>query len=279
MITYFGGQIRLGDSLQDSTTPRAYMPRYSPSTNRRTLLFESPVTGAGTTSVIRLYVSTSNTNLGEGFEFTWNARWDQATSRWIQDAPGLSSYAWAMVTGRFWMFSKNAGSVPWDDSHVHWDSYDLFDRLNGITSPSSGMAVRDGTFRVNSAGVVSNPASTTGIILNAVYAKSMIKSWSVCQYLLSSHLILDGFNVASLSVFTTWDWYVYYATPQGTGYQSIMMSILDDAQSQVSTQEAVMKNWFQQSTGFSIFFTDFNGTWIPTTVRNIGMHIQVKATT
>jgi hypothetical protein len=194
MTSFLGGTVRPGDSLTDGTVPRVVANRGPSASYRRTLLFESPIADAGTFTVIRLYIDTSYTNLGEGFTFTWNAKWDQSISRFVQDVPAQKSYAWSMIQGRFWFFTKAAGAVPWDDSFVHWDTYDAFDRGSG--GAYDGMVVKDGTFRVDSPGAVSNPASSAVVLLNAVYAKSMVKAWGRGTYQTGNLAIWDGYNFA-----------------------------------------------------------------------------------
>lgn len=194
MTAYLGGTVRPGDSLTDGTVPRVVANRGPSSSYRRTLLFESPIADSGTYTVIRIYIDTSFTNNGEGFTFTWNAKWDQSISRFVQDVPAQKSYAWSMVQGRFWFFSKAAGAVPWDDGFVNWDSYDAFDRASG--GAYDGLVVKDGTFRVDSAGTVSNPASAAPVLINAIYAKSMVKSWGWGVYQTGNTLVADGYNFA-----------------------------------------------------------------------------------
>lgn len=217
--------LKLGFGATNYNVPRISSDRYSPSNTRRTLLFESPVTDPNTAVPIRIYIDSNNTVMGDGFQFTYNARWDQVLDKWVQDVPSIRSNAWLMGAGRFWMFSKASGSGPWFDSYVNWDTYDLFDRINGPASPFSGLAVRDGTFRVDAASAaISNPASTAGVIGNAVYAKSMVKAWGRGTYQTGNITIVDGFNFAGIG-------------PNAFAWDSVFSSGLTTARSVVQCVE------------------------------------------
>lgn len=279
LITFFGGQIRPGNDLQDSTTPRISVPRYVPSTNRRTLLFESPIVDSNTAVPIRIYLDTANTIAGEGFTFTWNAKWDHSIGSWTQDVPSQRSYGWAMVTQRFWFFSKVSGAIPWGDGFNNWDSYDAFDRPGG-TSHNNGLVMKDGVLRVDAPSVVSNPTAQTPVLLNALYAKTMIKSWARNRYLVPNPAILDGFNVAVLQNWTIWDWYVINATPLGNGSYTAIGSVEFNG-SQSATNPVSQIIWGTSfSDRISVYFFNSLGNWVDTTsVGVIGMHLVLKATT
>ena len=277
MINLFQYTLKLGFGATQSNIARLSADRYSASTNRRTLLFESPVTEAATAVPIRLYLETGNTEKGDGFCFTYNARWDHAFDRWVQDVPGKRSNAWLMGEGRFWLLSKVSGSGPWAEGFAAWNTYDLFDRNN--SGAAVGLAVKDGTFRVDAAGAISNPASTAGIVLNAVYAKSMIKAWARCRFLVPNPAILDGFNTSALQNWTVWDWYVFNSTPLGNGSYTAIGSLESNA-GQAAANPVAMVVWGTSfSDRISIYFYNSLGFWYDTTsIAAIGMHLILKAT-
>lgn len=262
MTSYLGGTVRPGDSLTDGTVPRIVVNRGPSASYRRTLLFESPIADSGTFTVIRVYIDTSFTNLGEGFTFTWNAKWDQSISRFTQDVPAQKSFAWSMIQGRFWFFTKAAGAVPWDDSFVHWDSYDCFDRASG--PPFDGLVTKDGVFRVDSPSILSsNPASTTAVNLNSVYAKSMVKAWGRGVYQTAAISITDGYNFAGIG-------------PNAFAWDSVFASAITTARCVVQTVENGSNSGFATSgpanaqlglvftsARFISYFIDYAGSLYP----------------
>jgi hypothetical protein len=283
MVNLFQYTLKLGSGATQANIARLSADRYSASTTRRTLLFESPVTEANTAVPIRIYLDTTNTEKGDGFCFTYNARWDQALDKWVQDVPSRRSNSWLMSEGRFWFFSKVSGSGPWSDNFSSWDTYDLFDRLYPGAA-YQGLAVKDGTFRVDSASTVSNPAAATGIVLNAVYAKSMVKAWGIGNYSTAPGAgVLDGFNFSSLNANGAF-WDSWLATGLGGAYvSSIICSIQDDIQAAVTTR-CVMKPLFPQFPRMIVGFWDFGGTLIQRADlggagnQMYGMHVWFRAT-
>lgn len=275
MTAFLGGTVRPGDSLTDGTVPRMVANRGPSASYRRTLLFESPIADSGTFTVIRLYIDTSFTNLGEGFTFTWNAKWDQSISRFTQDVPAQKSYAWSMIQGRFWFFTKAAGAVPWDDSFVHWDSYDCFDRASG--PPFNGVVVKDGTFRVDGATTAaSNPLNTTGILLNALYAKSMVKSWGAVNYVTPGGVVIDGFNASGLGP-NAFAWDMFYSTFI-FGNCCTTTCILDSSNGQGATQRALTKVYLHLSNRIIFVITDYNGNFYPQNVIVTSYHVTFATT-
>jgi len=202
--------------------PRIFVNRDNPSINRRTLLFESPAGGPYSTIPIRLYMEASTALLGDGFSFTYNARWDQGVDKWVQDVPISPSFAWAMNNPRFLFFSKAAGSGNWADSYGNWDSYDGFDRNPGF----EGAVVRNGSFRVDRS--LPNIAAATAPIPNATYAKNMIKSWGKVRGdgpSFTQVSLMDGFNCN----FTGYDFGAgayasYFATVMGNTHYAVLFS-------------------------------------------------------
>jgi hypothetical protein len=287
MINFFQYTLKLGFGATNSTSPRVSADRYSPSTDFRTLLFESPV-ASGANVPIRIYIDTSSTpwggiptpDPGDGFMFTYNAKWDQSLGKWTQDVPGYRSYAYGFLGQRLWLLSRISASAPWDDGWTNWSKYNMLELPGPGGEKYSGFSTLDGTFRVDAAGSVSNPVAATPILLNAIYAKSMIKSWGRCRYLVPNPAVLDGFNISSLANWTQWDWYVYNATPLGNGSYTVIGSLESNA-GQATTNPVAMVVWGTSfSDRISIYFYDANGNWYSTTsVAAIGMHLILKATT
>ncbi len=277
--TTLGGPLLLGDELLDGSTPRITAQRFSPNTTRRTLLFESPIAGSATSVPIRIYIDTSNTNNGEGFTFTWNAKWDNSIARWVQDTPSQRAYAWAMSPGKFWFFSKAAGSLPWDDGYFSWDSYDAFDRAQAAGSAAAGMTVKDGTYRVDSPGAVSNPAATAPVLLNAVYAKSMVKAWGIANYGTSGGGVVDGFNFSSINTNSLW-WDSWYATNIGgpTNGYAVMCQILDGNGSGGQLFWCTAKPNILLSSRFIVGILNFQGTLVSQSTTVPVMHVVFKGT-
>jgi hypothetical protein len=186
------GQLILGTEMGNvPNVPRAVAYRANPQIDRRTLLFESPAGGPYATIPIRLYMDSGTALLGDGFSFTYNARWDQGLDKWIQDVPTSPSYAWSMNNPRFLFLRKAAGSGNWADSYGNWDSYDGFDRNPGF----EGAVVKNGFYRVDQ--TAANIAAATAPVPNATYAKNMIKSWGKVKGDGPSTFnvsLMDGFN-------------------------------------------------------------------------------------
>jgi len=263
LINYFQYTLKLGFGATNSTSPRISADRYSASTNRRTLLFESPVTEAYTAVPIRIYLDTANTEKGDGFCFTYNARWDQALDKWVQDVPSKRSNSWLMSEGRFWFFSKVSGSGPWSEGFSSWDTYDLFDRLYPGTA-YQGLAVKDGTFRVDSPTAAgSNPGPTVGPIANAIYAKSMVKAWGRGTYQTANITIVDGFNFSAIGA-NAFAWDSFFPTALTTA-RSVIQTVENGSNSgfAVSGPANAQLALVFTSVRFISYFIDYAGSLYP----------------
>ncbi len=194
----FGGTIGVTGSPENPGVPAISSYRWtSNGTNLRTLLFESPNGGPYANCPVRIYMNHSPSFYGQGFEFTFNARWNHQLNRWYADDFGQKSYSWVMGVDRFWFLSKNLSGVEWTEAPSGgWDRYSTFDHKNdpGYTPAH---AIRDGVFRIEAAGSVANPAPSFAVQSNTLYAKNMIKSWGKVRGdgpSITNVTLLDGFN-------------------------------------------------------------------------------------
>jgi hypothetical protein len=224
----FAGSLTVGSGLESQPTVAALRAnRFTTGGNRRTLLFESPQAGPFANVPIRIYMMTGSSLLGQGLDFTYNARWNNSLNRWEPDDAAQKSYSWVMATDRLWFMSKDLPSTNWtEDPSVagSWTNYSLLDH-----NPSfRGYTVKDGVFRVDSAGSVSNPSAATAPRANSVYAKSMIKSWGKIRGdgpLTFNVSLLDGFNCNLVGYDGGAGAYIaFYATAMANTHYAIQFS-------------------------------------------------------
>lgn len=192
---FVGGTLSVGGNLAnqpDSPAIRGF--RWVDAGNKRTMLFESQSAGPFANVPIRIFMLTGSSVLGQGFEFTYNCNWDPALQRWYPDDFAQKSYSWVMATDRFWLLSRDVLGIEWtEDPVTGWSNYSVLDHLTNFR----GYTVKDGVFRVDSAGSVSNPTPATAVRANSVYAKSMIKAWGKIRGdgpSITQVSLLDGFN-------------------------------------------------------------------------------------
>lgn len=191
-----GGSVSVGDNIIDQPhVPVIRGFRFADGVSKRQLLFQSDQAGPFANVPIRIYMLTGTGFYGQGFEFTYNARWEGGLNLWYPDDFAEKSYSWIMAKDRFWFLSKDALGSSWDENpSLGWSKYSVFDH-NAASTP--GHVVRDGVFRVEQAGATSNPVPSAAVNPNTVYAKSMIKAWGKIRGdgpFTFNVSLLDGFN-------------------------------------------------------------------------------------
>ncbi len=197
LLAAIGGSVELGSKIVDPSVPKVKVARQDPGTNKYILVLESPSAGANAFVPLRLYAGTTDGDGRDSFTFTYNARWNPGTSRWVQDEAASPSYAWVMGTLGFWVLKNAAGTSPWvNDYTVGWAQYHIFNQT------TKAIHVKDGLLIVESPlpGGTSNPIPSVAA-QNTLYAKSMVKSWGKIRGdgpTLSDIAIIDGFNCASV---------------------------------------------------------------------------------
>lgn len=123
--------------------------------------------------------------------FTWNAHWDEVTSKWIRDAAGNSTmftFGSARIQLRFY---ASGGTSPWNDA-------DWANTGAAIDAEDGDIALYDGRLSVTAATAHSNPARTTGLV-NTLVAKTMVKAWGKVSLTATTPTPIEGvnFNTAS----------------------------------------------------------------------------------
>jgi hypothetical protein len=195
----------------------------------RTLMWQSPTVWSGSISgpdtvcspPLRIYFCCNayvNNIPANGFVLTSNARWNAHTDRWEADNAPYPAFAWMfgqtidqMGSGSIALLTKkNTPLSSWSDQLdfgvTGWSTADWMHHPTYPSSTMSGFVSQDGGFTVKApqaGNYSSNPPADWPVVLNAVLAKTMVKSWGATNLPIpgmgSSCVIRDGYNYYTAS--------------------------------------------------------------------------------
>jgi len=193
-------------SLADGQEPRITIPIVTYATggdDALTLLFETPTEGT-TSGRMRVYLQAHH-HISEagGLLFTYNAKWNPATSEWSRDITDHSYIygVWAnqSSTGNAKVWAKHhaeGSTSPWDD--FQWD-HDLWSFYGANSTLATEIRTEDWKIYADLPGSYGNP-NYYDYYKNLTCPKNIVKCWGNIRTgpVGSGYpIIRDGFNISN----------------------------------------------------------------------------------
>jgi len=152
---------------------------------------------------VRVYVAEQGRGSKPQLVITTNAYWDG--SQWVRDSAGVSM-RYQFDAGSFSVFTRlSSGASPWsdadwDDGGTDSETLWTLGQFFGDSQYAVGN-IADGFLAWSPAGAVANPAANWAFLqANALHAKNVVKSWGYFTVVGGVPTLVEGHNVASLSV-------------------------------------------------------------------------------